>query len=158
MAQILYKTKGVKMKTKFFSIATMLMVLMLVAACAPQAEFPTEPDPLEDLGTLSQSLRETGATIESDEMISQPFFSVEGRILKVNGADVQVFEYKSVEEMETEAALVSADGSSVSTSMVSWMATPHFFKSGRVLVLYVGDDAAILDLLTDALGGQFAGR
>jgi hypothetical protein len=145
------------MKHKFLSIVSLMLVAMLFAACAPQAEFTTEPDPLEDLGSLSETLRAAGATIESDETVMQDFFSVEGRILKVNGADVQVFEYKSVEAMEAEAALVSADGGSVGTSMIMWMASPHFFKSGRVLVLYVGDDAAILDLLKDALGGQFAG-
>jgi hypothetical protein len=41
--------------------------------------------------------------------------------------------------------------------MMMWMATPHFFKSGSLLVLYVGDDAEILDLLKDSLGDQFAG-
>ena len=81
-----------------------------------------------------------------------------GRILKVNGAEVQVFEYKSAEAMEADSALVAPDGSSVGASMMMWMAAPHFFKSGNVLVLYVGDDAAILNLLKDALGDQFAGR
>ena len=71
---------------------------------------------------------------------------------------MQVFEYKSAEAMEADAALVAPDDGSVGTSMVSWMATPHFFKSGRVLVLYVGDDAATLDLLKSTLGEQFAGR
>lgn len=145
------------MKHKFVSIVSVILVIMLFAACAPQAEFTTEPDPLEDLGSLSRTLRAASATVESNESVRQDFFSVEGRLLKVDSADVQVFEYKSAEAMEAEAALVSADGGSVGTSMISWMATPHFFKSGRVLVLYAGDNAAILDLLTDALGGQFAG-
>jgi hypothetical protein len=146
------------MKHKFLSIVSLMLVVMMFAACAPQGESPAEPVEEADLGSLSQALRAAGATIESSETISQPFFSVEGRILKVNDADVQVFEYKSAEALEADAAQVSTDGGSVGTSMISWMATPHFFKSGRVLVLYVGDDAAILDLLTDALGGQFAGR
>jgi hypothetical protein len=135
-----------------------MLVTMLFAACAPQAEFTIEPDPLEDPGSFSESLRTAGATIASDDTVLQPFFSVEGRILKVDGADVQAFEYKSVDAMEAEAALVSADGGSVGTSMISWMATPHFFKSGRVLVLYVGDDSVTLNLLMEVLGEQFAGR
>ena len=146
------------MKRNIFLCASLLMVAMLIAACAPQGDAPAEPAAVEDLGSLSKALRDAGATVESNETIQQEFFTVEGRILKVNGTDVQVFEYKSADTMEAEAALVAPDGGSVGTSMMMWMATPHFFKSGRMLVLYVGDDAAILDLLKPVLGDQFAGR
>lgn len=146
------------MKHKIFSLISILVVVMLFAACAPQGEVPAESATVDDLRSLSKALRDAGATIESNETIQQEFFTVEGRILKVNGTDVQVFEYKSADAMEAEAALVASDGGSVGTSMMMWMATPHFFKSGRLLVLYVGDDAAMLDLLKSALGEQFAGR
>lgn len=146
------------MKQNIFLAVSLLMITMLFAACAPQGESPADPVAVEDLGTLSKALRDAGAIIESNETIQQEFFTVEGRILKVNGADVQVFEYKSSEAMEAEAVLVAPDGGSVGTSMMMWMATPHFFKTGRVLVLYVGDDAATLDLLKATLGEQFAGR
>ncbi len=96
--------------------------------------------------------------MEPGDTIEQAFFSVTGQIIKVNGADVQVFEYGSAEAMEADASQVAPDGGAVGTSMVTWMATPHFFKAGRVLVLYVGDDAAVLDLLEPVLGEQFAGR
>lgn len=144
------------MKRKIYSLAVLMMVVMLLVACTTNSA--AESVSIEDLGSFSQALRAAGATIESSETVQQVFFTVEGRILKVNGADVQVFEYESAEAMEAEAALVSADGGSVGTSMVTWMATPHFFKAGRVLVLYVGEDAAVLDLLKSVLGEQFAGR
>ena len=146
------------MKRSIFLVTSLLMIAMLFAACAPQGETPAESAVVEDLGSLSQALRAAGATVDSTETIQQDFFTVEGRILKVNGADVQVFEYKSAEAMETEVALVALDGGSVGTSMMMWMATPHFFKSGRVFVLYVGDDAATLDLLKSVLGEQLEGR
>lgn len=146
------------MKRNIFLVASLLMVAALFVACAPTGESSAESVAVEDLGSLSQALRAAGATVDSTETIQQEFFTVEGRILKVNNADVQVFEYKSAEEMEAEAALVAPDGGAVGTSMMMWMATPHFFKSGRVLVLYVGDDVETLDLLVSVLGGQFAGR
>lgn len=146
------------MKIRILLLASLLIGVMLFAACAPQGETPAELTAIRDLGSLSKALRDAGATIESNETIMQEFFTVEGRILKVNGSDVQVFEYKSSEAMETEAALVAPDGGSVGTSMVMWMATPHFFKAGRMIVLYVGDDATVYDLLKSALGEQFAGR
>lgn len=71
---------------------------------------------------------------------------------------MQIFEYETAEAMEADAAQVALDGGSIGTSMVTWVATPHFYKAGRILVLYVGDDQAILDLLESAIGPQFAGR
>ena len=96
--------------------------------------------------------------MELGEPISQPFLTPEGSIVKVNGADVQVFEYESSEEMGNEASQVSSDGGSIGTSMVTWMDAPHFYKTGRIIVLYIGSDAAVLDLLEGALGPQFAGQ
>jgi hypothetical protein len=35
---------------------------------------------------------------------------------------------------------------------------PHFYRSGRLIVLYVRDDAAVLLALESVLGTQFAGQ
>jgi hypothetical protein len=35
---------------------------------------------------------------------------------------------------------------------------PHFFKSGRLIVLYVGEESSVLKALEAMLGPQFAGR
>ena len=96
--------------------------------------------------------------METGEPISQDFFTAEGGILKVNGADVQVFEYSSTEEMENEASQVSPDGGSIGTSMLMWVDAPHFYRSGRIIVLYVGSDPTVLGLLDATLGKQFAGK
>jgi hypothetical protein len=118
----------------------------------------TEPVIVEDQASLVAALQASGATVEAGEPVSQAFFSPEGSIIKVNGADVQVFEYESVEAMESEASQVAPDGGSIGTSMVTWVDTPHFYKAGRIIVLYVGSDESVLSLLKNALGPQFAGR
>jgi hypothetical protein len=59
--------------------------------------------------------------------------------------------------MEEEASQVTPEGGSIGTSMISWIDTPHFYKAGNILVLYVGSDEAILGLLEKVLGPQFAG-
>ncbi|MEE9248962.1 MAG: hypothetical protein V3U79_09730, partial [Dehalococcoidia bacterium] len=95
---------------------------------------------------------------ETGDSITQPFFSVPGRLMGVNGSEVQVFEYPSMKEAQSEADQVALDGSSVGTAMVFWVAGPHFYMSGTLIVLYVGDDAALQTLLEEVLGPQFAGR
>jgi hypothetical protein len=141
----------------------LLVLAFLYSGCAniPRAASPTpttEPLAVEEKASLISALKAAGATVELGEPISQPFFTPEGSIVKVNGADVQIFEYESPEEMGNEASQISSDGGSIGTSMVTWMDTPHFYKTGRIIVLYVGSDAAVLNLLEGALGPQFAGQ
>ena len=149
---------------KFHTLSVVLLVFALaVSGCgsAPTASASNaspEPTTVEDQAGLVAALEAAGATVEVGDSITQVFFSPEGNILKVNGADVQVFEYESVEAMENEASQVAPDGGSIGTSMVTWVDTPHFYKAGRIIVLYVGSDETILSLLEQMLGPQFAGR
>jgi hypothetical protein len=124
----------------------------------PAITEPIEAPGVEDQASLVAALEASGATVETGESVSQPFVTPEGSIVKVNGADIQVFEYESAEAMESEASQVAPDGGSVGTSMVNWMDTPHFYKAGRIIVLYVGSDETILNLLASVMGPQFAGR
>jgi hypothetical protein len=148
---------------------TLLFVFLVfafaVSACASAAAAtsPTEgaslqPAAVKDQASLVAALRTAGATVEAGESITQDFFSPEGSIIKVNGADVQVYEYESTEAMENEASQVAPDGGSVGTSMMMWMDTPHFYKAGRIIALYIGSDKTILDVLEQVLGPQFAGK
>lgn len=41
---------------------------------------------------------------------------------------------------------------------VAYRGTPHLFRRERVIAIYAGDDAALVRLLTELLGPQFAGR
>jgi len=152
-----------------YHILSVLLFALTVSACgsvstptSPPASTDApnvtiEPVMVEDQASLIAALEASGTTVEMDEPITQAFFSPQGSILKVNAADVQVFEYESVEAMETEASQVAPDGGSIGTSMVTWMDTPHFYKAGRLIVLYVGSDASLLNSLENVLGPQFAG-
>lgn len=143
-----------------------LMLGLFTAACGGQADSvvqdvtPETTDTLTvvDVASLTEALESAGLTVEIGDSVEQEFFAVPGQIIRVNGADVQVFEYESPEAMEADASQVAEDGGSVGTSMMMWMAAPHFYKTGRILVLYLGDDQKVMDVLTGALGPQFAGR
>ena len=107
---------------------------------------------------LAASLHTAGAVTETGGDVSQPFIDVPGQILLVNGVDVQVFEFSSAAAAADLAAQVSPDGSSVGTTMIMWVEPPHYFLSGRLIVLYVGENNDTLVMLAQALGPQFAGR
>ncbi len=112
---------------------------------------------VSDYTRLIEDLKSTSASVEPGESISQPFFTPQGQVINLNGEDVQVFEYVSEEEVLKEAMQVSADGSSVGTTMISWIDTPHFYQSGKIIVLYVGNTPQVIEILTEVLGPQYAG-
>ena len=89
------------------SIITILMLVAYGIGCAgekspvPSAPTPaptptpaiSHGGPVRDYISLVDNLRATGANIQPAGDITQPFFSVKGLFITVNGSDVQVFEY-----------------------------------------------------------------
>ena len=146
------------MKLKVLSILLLILGMRLSSCRSSATATPSlEPVTVQDEASFVKVLQEAGATVETGDSITQEFFSPEGHTVKVNGADLQVFEYESAEAMEKDASQVAPDGGSIGTSMVNWIDTPHFYKVGRVIVLYVGSDQTVLGLLNKVMGPQFAG-
>ncbi len=162
----------ITVKRSILVFTSLLLIALLVTACgepakanisptrsvqdpAPTAPVRDEPDMAAV--SLADALRSADAPVELIGEVTQPFFAVTGQLFKVFDGEVQVFEFESEIAAKEQAAQVSPDGGSVGTSMMSWMATPHFYHEGKWLVLYVGDDRAIIDLLETVLGPQFAG-
>ena len=112
------------------------------------------------------SLRAVGATVDPAGTRSADFLAPEKQLLTVNGEDIQAFAFGSAEEADAAAGGVSATGSSIVTtmadgtqmaSMITWVESPHFYKAGKLIVIYVGSDSDVIDALQDAMGPQFAG-
>ena len=149
---------------KIFISTVTLVVFLLLTACTGRIAakssgetVASNGDVVADQVSLIDALRAAGAIVVSGDSVEQPFFTVSGQILMINKTEVQMFEYEAAETMEADASLVASDGASVGTTMISWIAPPHFYKTGRIIVLYLGEDAAVLDLLNQVLGVQFAG-
>ena len=142
----------------------MLLTLLLVLASAMTGcgngatPSPTGAPVVENQASLLAALQAAGATASVGDSVVQDFFTPEGKVIKLNGQDLQVFEYETSEAMEAEASQVAPDGGSVGTSIMMWMDAPHFYKTGRIIVLYIGSDQAILDVLDKVIGPQFAGQ
>ena len=143
------------MRRRVLALAVLAALAAGAQACSSN---PTGSTAGLDFDRLSEALRAAGATVRTGGTVQQPFLSVPGRILVVNGEDVQVFEYGDASAAQSEAARVSSDGGSVGTTLITWVAPPHFFRRDRVIALYVGSNASVLSALSSSLGPQFAGR
>ncbi len=126
-----------------------------IARIATEGDSP-DVETTGGLAELTGALRLADQSVEIAGPVDQPFFSVPGQIIVVNGEDVQVFEYPDSTAAETEAAKISPDASSVGTSMMSWVATPHFYTGDRLIVLYVGENDSVTNALADVLGEPIA--
>lgn len=139
-------------------IQTLVLVMSACGSPATPPNTPKEQRFFNGQADLVEALRAGGASVEIRGPIRQDFFNPEGRLIAVNGVEIQVFEYESPEAMEAEAVQVASDGASIGTTMVTWVEPPHFFKIGRIIVLYVGSDRDTIVLLEGIMGPQFAGR
>jgi len=115
-----------------------------------------DADIKDGLMAFTDALNLAGQSVDIAGPVDQPFFSVPGQLIIVNGEDVQIFEYPDSVAAEAEAAQISPDASSVGTSMMSWVGTPHFYKEDQFIVLYVGENNSVTKALTDALGEPIA--
>lgn len=120
-----------------------------------------------DTATVVDSLRAAGATVTEQES-GGGFGFLHGapHLLKVNGESVTVFGYAAPALADLDASGISADGSTFhtgigpfgSTVIVDYIAPPHFYKTGRVIALYIGRDTETLRLLRQVFGPSFAGE
>ena len=138
-------------------LITVVLLTIFTTACGagPETLDSASPDSVQG---LAAALQQQGLEVQIGEQISQPFFSVPATLLNTAETSIQVYEYSDASAAQAESDQVAPDGSSVGTSMPFWVGDPHFFKGGKLIVLYLGDDADILSALESVLGEQFAGR
>lgn len=123
------------------------IAVLMLAACAAQ---PTTG--AFGLAELISSLEADGITVTEAGSVEQEFFSTPGRRLAVGGQEIQVFEYADEAARLAESELIQPDGSPNPTTMVTWIDQPNFWAHGRLIVLYVGQESATIELLRAVLG------
>ena len=112
-------------------------------ACSRPATVPSDPV-TSHVGTVDQlvgALRGQGRSVSvGDETSPQRngYFSVPSRDVLIGAARLKAFEYDTADKANADAALISADGQPNPRAAIGWIAAPHFYKQGQLIVLYVG--------------------
>ena len=121
-----------------------------------------------DAAGVVSALRQQGLRVGPERTLPQDLFAVPA---KLYGERIQIYEYADATAAQQDAARVSSDGHDISPrpgwtgppgvvpapTHVDWIGPPHFFRSGRVIVLYVGSHRPTLRALRAVLGREFAG-
>lgn len=113
---------------------------------------------------LRDELRAQGASVQEDGQASQALLNGADYSLTVDSVGLDVFEYRTMAGARLDSARISPGGHSISMGIGSWGASlyfndpPHWFYSGRIIVLIAGSNAGVLALLRSDLGPQIAGR
>jgi len=132
----------------------------------PQPKLPSNDEPVTpfdgtvtDYTSLIDAIQSRGVLVQYvDEIAAESSsFSVPIKVISVGGADVQVYEFQSESDTQESSLMISEDGTEIGTSIIRWMDAPHFYTKGNIIVLYVGQNPEIMNLLESFLGKQFAG-
>ncbi|MBU1225594.1 MAG: hypothetical protein KJ698_00080 [Actinobacteria bacterium] len=130
------------------------LAILVLCGCAAQ---DAVEDSIKDDFTYSDTvaaLTQAGALVE--EVGSQDWgpFSIQANYLTVDGHELWVYEYPDTTTRESEASTIAMRGWSVNNTPVEWLGNPHYWLKGRVIVLYLGDDAGVIKGVTSAVGPQ----
>lgn len=137
-----------------------LAVKFLVVGFTVLVACSSRNSPEYDLAQFTSDLREKEIALELTAGANSLILGRVGTVVSWGDIQIGAFEYPDRPAAEAAAALIADDGSSVegiTEGPINWPATPHFFRKGRLLVLYVGDDRPTADLLKVILGPQIAG-
>lgn len=105
---------------------------------------------------LIDALASAGVPAQPGERASGMPFSVPRRPVDVGTFEIAVYEYDDPATRVAEEATIAMEGWSVNHTPVEWVATPHYWSRGRVIVLYLGDDHSVIDFLSQVLGPEVA--
>lgn len=114
-----------------------------------------------DYDSFLMALTYAGAKPVPQENINHQFLSVPGKVVMLGSQHVQVFEYRDRASADADGQRFSPDGAWFDRdgipTLVNWIATPHLYRTGKLLIVYVGDDVEMLSLLEITVGQEFAG-
>jgi hypothetical protein len=105
-------------------------------------------------------LEDAGAIVRlpTESEPAADIFSVPGEYINVGNERIQIYVYDNPEQAGIDAARITDEGYTIEplaeepAMTPGWESPPHFYLFGNIIVLYVGEDAATLEILESVLG------
>jgi hypothetical protein len=127
------------------------------AATGSGAASPSSRE-VTDYSSFADALKDQGHSVERGNRGGFPggLMDIPGRGEFIDGEPVLAFEFPSTKAFEEMRSTIRPRGDTIGDAIINWDA-PHFYCSGRLIVLYFGDKQRTLDALDTLLGHPFAG-
>lgn len=128
---------------------------------SPATEAPSAP-PVTDYSSFIDGLEAAGFDVRQGEPILDGTLFGPGQSVFIDGVRVSTYEYPTEEALDEFRGSVRDHGYAVpvkgGVAHVDWIAPPHFFAEGKLLVLYLRQEQRTLDALDLLFGRPFAGE
>lgn len=142
------------------------ILLLLVTGCSSKKDNDSNEETPDILIDIADKLKNESDDYSIDK--EKPnVLSGERYVIHFNDDfSVQVFLYDSKEDAIADGNNLSDDGSKYTktssdnntvSSIIDWIANPHFYQYENVIILYVGNNQDIITQLSNSFGEQIAG-
>jgi len=96
--------------------------------------------------------------------VENDFLPTKRKRMVIGEETIDIYLYSDNKKMEKDAKNIDSKGCQYTSTgvfsrsvNVSWVSYPHFYKKGKIIVLYVGTNEKIISDLKDIFGEEFAG-
>ena len=140
---------------KIVLVALLFVSSILLFACSNQISDKTYND-------LVANFEKMNFNVVSED-VEESILQGQRKWLTIDeNENISVYLYENKEKMEKDSSYLSKDGFSYDDGKgiksISWTSHPHFFKKDNMIVLYVGENPEIINLLKEMMGLQFSGE
>jgi len=144
-------------------LAALALLCLLLGACGATTATTPQSPAAGEYNALMNAFRSAKLTIyDGGTAAHEQFLTIAGKKIFVEGQALEVYQYASANaathdshNIDDDACLIHMIGGG--TKMVNWDQPPHLYKKDRLLIIYVGSDYDIINVLVAQLGPQFAG-
>jgi hypothetical protein len=123
------------------------------------SQIPDTDAPVDTAIGFAEALRERGISAMVGELNAkaQPIFP-RGvpSMITVDEGSMQVYVYGDEETAQADAGAIAQNADTVRGKKVAWVGSPHFYGLGKMIVVYLGSNDAILETLDELAGAPFA--
>lgn len=146
-----------------------MFLLLVVAGCAgsgatngPTPTIPPvggtqAPGPSDGPEALVTDLVAAGLNAHLGPLFAGDPLAAQGVVMCVGSQPVQVYVFGSISERVALTSKIDpANPSNLGTTIIDWNGRPRMWQRDRLVIVYLGEDAATEQVLRSALGEPFA--
>lgn len=145
-----------------------ILLSLAMSGCAPRVESlehtPTSSPPTtlyrsgesETLNKVITDLTHQGGSVQIGGIIQQPFFSPQGKLIRIDGEEIQVYIYSDSDERLIDSGSISSDGTIIGQINITWIEQPYFWAYEDLIVLYMGSNSVLITQISKSLGEPIA--